>query len=355
MKARNMLLALSTLCAPAAAQTLTTYLPENAVYRYVNATAATDIGSVPPTWFLESFDDSAWFVGAGAFGTGFGPDAANAHGPGTPDAAQFPGGTAWSANRDPYLRARFTLPAAVPLTIWFAVDNGVQNIALNGIQTTISFNAEGDARRWEHVVDVPAAFVRPGENLISLQLEDHGALTGFAMVITSDDPLIQPPFSVDPGVGYCFGIGCPCANDDPNGGCANSTGRGAGLRAAGTARVAQDDLVLVMSNLPSSTFGVLYMGPAAASVPFGNGLRCVSPGPPGVPPGVGFFRFPVRHAVGGGIIEGPGLVAHASTNFGAPGTILVGSTWRFQGYYRDATASCVSTFNLTNGVAVTFL
>ena len=37
------------------------------------------------------------------------------------------------------------------------------------------------------------------------------------------------------GIPFCFGVGCPCGNDDPNAGCANSTGSGALLEGSGSA------------------------------------------------------------------------------------------------------------------------
>lgn len=196
-----MLLALSTSLVPLTTShgqgALALHLPENATYHYVNATSSTTIPVVPPDWYLPSFDDSGWFVGQGAFGSGFGGDMANAFGPDTPNAPQYPGSTAWSVQADPFLRTTFSVPSSRPLTIWIAVDNGIQQLYLNGMKTTISFNAEGDARRWEHVFDIPASLVNPGANHLAFQLEDHGFATGFAMVITDDDVAVHPPFTTE--------------------------------------------------------------------------------------------------------------------------------------------------------------
>lgn len=216
LKASLILTASTWMVPPATSQgggALALHLPENATYHYVNATASTTIPSVPPTWFLPSFDDSGWFVGQGAFGSGFGGDMANAFGSDTPNAPQYPGSTAWSVEADPFLRTTFAVPTSRPLTVWIAVDNGIQQLYLNGLKTTISFNAEGDARRWEHVFDIPASLINPGTNSLALQLEDHGFATGFAMVITDDDVAVHPPFTTEtcgiPAGSSEYGSGTP--------------------------------------------------------------------------------------------------------------------------------------------------
>lgn len=173
------------------------FLPENAVYRYINATPSTTVGAAPSNWYAESFDDSGWYQGPGAFGTSFGGARPNCCGEQTPNSPTFNGGTAWAVNYDPFLRTTFDVPASQPLTLWLAVDNGVNSIYLNGVLATAGINAEGAAFRWEHVFDIPAYYVLPGNNLIALQLEDHGVATGWAMVITADDTAPHPPISTN--------------------------------------------------------------------------------------------------------------------------------------------------------------
>jgi len=145
----------------------------------------------------------------------------------------------------------------------------------------------------------------------------------------------------------------PCGNDAPTGhfgGCFNSTGvKGILSPNGGGTSVSADDLVLVASNLPASQPGLFYMGGGQALVLFGDGLRCVSPGTGGI------YRYPI--SVGdpwGTVVMGPGIVQHSVMNFAPAGQIAAGQTWNFQYWYRDPAGPCGSSFNLTNGLAVTF-
>jgi len=152
-----------------------------------------------------------------------------------------------------------------------------------------------------------------------------------------------------PAQALCLGeTGCPCLNDAPVGsgtGCVNVTGVGGRLRSTGSGSVALDDLRLEATQLPTQTFGILFMG--SATVPattMGGGLRCA---------GGALFRYGAHSTgAGGAHTEGPGIVlgTHA---FGAPGTIDAGETWVFQYWYRSNSGAC-ATSNVTNALAVTF-
>ena len=136
------------------------------------------------------------------------------------------------------------------------------------------------------------------------------------------------------GSPYCFGSGCPCANDDPAGGCGNAgfdgnPSTGALLDAiGGSADVTLDDLELRVSGVQPGQFGLIVMAGASTNVPLGDGLRCIDPG------GSGLFRFPTQQADASGNLNLLGVVG-ISQNFAGPGQIMAGSTWQFQGWYRD--------------------
>jgi hypothetical protein len=187
------------------ASALPIHVDQNAQWRYINATTATT-QPVPVNWFAYGFDDSGWNLGNAPFSSNpsnpaatFGADLANA---GTPYGGAAPpipsSATPWTVHFDPYLRIEFDLAAPTNLTIWIAVDNGINSIYLNGVLATASVNAEGQAFRWEHVFDVPSVYTFGGTNVLALQLEDHGGATAFTLVVSGDDAAINPPITTNP-------------------------------------------------------------------------------------------------------------------------------------------------------------
>lgn len=149
---------------------------------------------------------------------------------------------------------------------------------------------------------------------------------------------------------YCFcDAAAPCANQDADAGCANSSGAGVRLDPCGSSSVANDDLVLRATGVPANQNGLVFMGPQQIELPFGDGLRCVGAG------GIGVFRFPVRNSGAAGVlVEGPGLVAHSHSSFPPQGAIEAGATWNFQAWYRDPAGPCAAGFNLSNGDSILF-
>ena len=119
----------------------------------------------------------------------------------------------------------------------------------------------------------------------------------------------------------------------------NSTGSAARASATGSASLAANDLTLRAGPLPDG-FGFFFYGSAqAAPSPTGNGTLCI---------GGSLFRSPVASATG--LL----LAVELDLSSAPASTISAGSTWHFQGIFRDAVAGGAG-FDLSDGVAVTFL
>ena len=155
------------------------------------------------------------------------------------------------------------------------------------------------------------------------------------------------PAGEGPGVGYCFGSGCPCGNDDPNAGCANSTGSGALLSASGFASIASDDLDFVVSGMPANKMGLVYTGQNQLLVPFGNGLRCVGA------ESLGLVRFAASTASASGAMSLTGAISAAQAI--KPASLAAGTTWHFQAWYRDPAGPCGSGFNFSNALRIVII
>lgn len=158
--------------------------------------------------------------------------------------------------------------------------------------------------------------------------------------------------TVDP-VSYCWGDGsdtaCPCNNNDdsPGRGCRNSTTIGGMLIPHEGLSASADDLQFTAENLIVNQTALLFSGATqingGAGVLFGDGLRC-SGGPSVRLETV----LPATTANAAGIATwGPGL--------GVKGGWAPGDTRHFQVWYSDPSGGpCVSGFNVTNGITITF-
>jgi hypothetical protein len=155
------------------------------------------------------------------------------------------------------------------------------------------------------------------------------------------------------GTYFCAGDGsaapCPCGNaSSPNDreGCLSSIGTGGKLQAFGSASVSQDTLVLAGSRMTDSS-ALYFQGTqqvlGGTGVALGDGLHCaggtvIRLGATQNSSGASQFPFPggVAVSVGGQVPAG-------------------GVTRTYQVWYRNAASFCTaSTFNLTNGWAVTW-
>jgi hypothetical protein len=151
-----------------------------------------------------------------------------------------------------------------------------------------------------------------------------------------------------PGTPYCFGVNCPCGNDDPGAGCVNSSGVGGLLDGFGTSSVAAADLGLSLSGLPTSCVTLILLGAQTGEKPFKDGKLCLS----------GTIWRLWKHFNSGQ--TGAFQVPEVANLFAIGGPYIVfapGETWNFQSWYRDPPASstaCGMKSNLTNGYTVTF-
>ncbi|MFT7484275.1 MAG: hypothetical protein ACI9F9_000115 [Candidatus Paceibacteria bacterium] len=148
------------------------------------------------------------------------------------------------------------------------------------------------------------------------------------------------------GTAFCFGVGCPCANDDPLAGCANSTGSGAYLEALGSESISADLLSFHATNVPQNKVGLLVMGSSAISVPFKDGLRCF---------GTSIQRF-WKHENSGQ--SGTLTYENVISQWGKVSNVFFtpGDTRYFQVWHRDTGngSPCNTKANLTSGVELTF-
>jgi hypothetical protein len=150
---------------------------------------------------------------------------------------------------------------------------------------------------------------------------------------------------------YCAGDGsgspCPCGNAGAaEHGCASTVSAvGAGLAASGWPSVVSDTLVLAGNHMPES-FVLYFQGTtrtlSGAGSAFGDGLRCAS----GVITRIGVKANTNGHSAYPMAGDAPISIRGANS---------AGSVRRYQCWYRNAAPYCTpSTFNLTNGVEVTW-
>jgi hypothetical protein len=150
-----------------------------------------------------------------------------------------------------------------------------------------------------------------------------------------------------PAVPYCFGDGtgtpCPCGNNGAAGnGCASSVSAGgAHLSTSGLSLLANDTLVLSGTAMPNSSC-LYFQGTTQIGVAFGDGLRCA---------GGAVTRLATKTNAGGAsqYPAAGDLPIHVKGGVAAPGTRT------YQVWYRNAASFCTpATFNLTNGVLITW-
>ncbi len=181
--------------------------------------------------------------------------------------------------------------------------------------------------------------------------EVHLTVTDAAGLATSVVSHLYPDCSP---IVLCAGDGsgaaCPCGNFGAAGrGCENSLGTGGGLLAAtGTARTANDTLDFTASGLPAAGNVLFFQGTDAGATglgtPFGDGLRCAT----GTTQRLGIA------AISGGTAT---IGASSGPSLSALGQIpSEGAVRTYQVWYRNAANFCTAaTFNLTNGLRITWI
>jgi hypothetical protein len=183
------------------------------------------------------------------------------------------------------------------------------------------------------------------------QPDDCDIAGGFSLDTNQDgvpDDCQPMPLVFCPGDGT--GTACPCGDTSTPGngeGCLNSLGLAGRLRATGVARIAHDNFMLSGAQMPNSS-ALFFQGTAQAGsgngTVFGDGLRC---------------------AAGSVIRLGTKINSGGSSSYPVPGDLPVsvkgavppgGGTRHYQVWYRNAASFCSAfTFNLTNGVRVTWV
>ncbi|MBA2556470.1 MAG: hypothetical protein H0V12_03845 [Chloroflexi bacterium] len=120
-----------------------------------------------------------------------------------------------------------------------------------------------------------------------------------------------------------------------------SGANGAVISGTGSASVAANDLVLAASGLPTFVNAIFFYGDGLQQTPFGKGFLCLSGSS-------GLFRLlPVQSSGAAGSIS----LAVDLTNPPVPAaTVLPGSTWNFQAWFRDG-----ATFDLSDALSIDFV
>jgi hypothetical protein len=149
-------------------------------------------------------------------------------------------------------------------------------------------------------------------------------------------------------VPFCFGDGtgtaCPCGNSGAAGnGCASSVNAaGAHLTTSGASNLANDTLVLQGTGMPNSSC-LYFQGTTQISNMFGDGLRCA---------GGTVIRLGTKTNVGGA----SQYPTAGNASISVKGAVTSPGTRTYQTWYRNAAVYCTpSTFNLTNGILITWM
>jgi hypothetical protein len=139
--------------------------------------------------------------------------------------------------------------------------------------------------------------------------------------------------------GHCVGAitrYCPAT--------ANSTGVPASISAGGSLSISANTMTLLARSCPPNQAGLFYYGKNQIQVFAGDGWRCAG--------GPTFRLRPVVITSGAGIAQRPLDFTVAPLGAGA-GTVIPGSIWNFQFWYRDPMGAG-SGFNYSDALSIRF-
>lgn len=149
------------------------------------------------------------------------------------------------------------------------------------------------------------------------------------------------------GAAAIYSLG-PCSVQQACATSPNSVGFGAVLVGSGSTSLAQEDFHLSAHFCPPGELGLFVYSDTPAQVPFGDGLRCVSPA------GGGIRRLEPAIAIDAGGVALLALDFDAPPLGAGPGEVRpVVPVW-FQFWYRDPSGPGGSGFNLSDALRVVF-
>lgn len=146
------------------------------------------------------------------------------------------------------------------------------------------------------------------------------------------------------GAAFAFDLSLGVVSNYCGGG-THSLGGSAIMSATGSTSISANDMGLFVSQAVPNRPGIFFYGPNQIAVPFGEGTRCV---------GGSIFRLPPAVTTSVlGTASRPLDFTSAPTGGVGAGSILPGSEWNFQFWFRDPPGG-PSGFNLSDGLNVTF-
>lgn len=214
-------------------------------------------------------------------------------------------------------------------------------LALRGVELVVGAHIAGGG--------TGAAYVYTrGEGLWSLKYAllpttlDFGSRFGLSTAANGSDVVVGAPYGSPAGSAFVFELGpvltfnyCRATEHGSGGPCL--------MGSSGSTSIAGNDLVLRASACPPNGPGLFLCGSTPAQIPMASGYLCISPFHPGI------FRLgPVDRADLEGDVSRP-LQLDALP---AGCSILAGSTWYFQRWFRDTGPGG---YNLSDGLGVHFV